>query len=189
MALPYPPDAILTPEDVARELGVDVAAVRSAVRRGDVRACYPNSRIAGVLFLAKQLTPEACEVIRREERRMALAASQRTRRVPKDEPQFPPLRGGGRRRYLYVMHNPRTGLTKIGIAFDVDERRRSLEYASGCPITVLAAHEGTAARVSIAEMELHERYAAHRAIGEWFDLPTDVVNALVSESAEEVRRG
>ncbi len=58
------------------------------------------------------------------------------------------------------------GLVKLGKAGNVARRLAGLQTASPVPLTLLKVFDGYADE----ELELHERFAAHRHHGEWFEL-------------------
>lgn len=78
---------------------------------------------------------------------------------------------------LYFLFNPYTGLVKIGVAVDVQKRRRDLEHACGVALEVLAVFDSLGER----EAELHEAFTAERQIGEWF-IPTPDLMAVVTRA-------
>lgn len=73
--------------------------------------------------------------------------------------------------WVYLMERP--GLLKIGRTSDPERRARDLSNASGERVVLLRKvwmESAVAARA--AELDLHRRFAAHRALGEWFaDVP------------------
>ena len=62
------------------------------------------------------------------------------------------------------------GLVKIGYSHDPAARLSQLKQQHQCEMELLATTSGARA----AERELHERFSAHRATGEWFR-PADVL--------------
>jgi hypothetical protein len=69
---------------------------------------------------------------------------------------------------LYFILNPYTGLIKVGISTDCDDRRCALEYACGVKLEVLAI----APAQGEWEKPIHEALHHSRQIGEWF-IPTE----------------
>ena len=57
------------------------------------------------------------------------------------------------------------GLVKIGVARDVQKRLRALQTGSGVALTLLATVPGSYA----LERHYHDRFAAFRRHGEWFE--------------------
>lgn len=77
---------------------------------------------------------------------------------------------------LYFMLNPGLGIIKIGIAEDVDARRRTLELACGVALEVLAV----VPKAEHHEKPLHAALRPSRLIGEWF-APTAELLELVQQ--------
>lgn len=80
---------------------------------------------------------------------------------------------------LYFMLNPSLGIIKIGIATDVEDRRKTLEYGCGVPLEVLRVVPGAAE----LEQELHALFNASRLLGEWFT-PTEDLIRLATGNAD-----
>jgi hypothetical protein len=72
--------------------------------------------------------------------------------------------------WMYLIHNEVTGLYKIGISYDVDQRRRELECAGGVPLRALLTFPGSRGAVTFAEETAHRRFRRVRRLGEWFAL-------------------
>lgn len=66
---------------------------------------------------------------------------------------------------LYLMQMGDAGPVKIGVASDVESRRRGLQTASPYPIRIRYTLPGRAGR----ERELHRRFGYFRLEGEWFE--------------------
>jgi len=79
-----------------------------------------------------------------------------------------------RTRFVYFMKAETTGLIKIGISFDPENRRRALESSE--PLVLLAYMSGTVE----TERELHTRFSKLRAHGEWYNPGTELL-AYVNE--------
>lgn len=75
---------------------------------------------------------------------------------------------------LYFILNPYLGIIKIGIANDVDDRKRGLEHACGVPLEILRFVEGA----QRCEQDLHLAFGESRLRGEWFS-PTEELLMLV----------
>lgn len=70
--------------------------------------------------------------------------------------------------FVYLAERP--GRLKIGVAADPVQRAASLSTTSGETVSVVATRrypDRAAARK--AERQAHERFAAHRTLGEWFE--------------------
>ncbi|WP_331728809.1 GIY-YIG nuclease family protein [Streptomyces canus] len=85
---------------------------------------------------------------------------------------------------VYVIGGPGLPYVKIGTSGDPEARLRQLQSGSPVPLSVLWSTPGDTA----LERELHARFAAHRAHGEWFDLtplgdPVSVVREAAREAA------
>lgn len=78
--------------------------------------------------------------------------------------------------HLYVMQAS-TGRIKIGRSFDPKGRRRELQSASGQHITLVAVLKEQGHR----ERDIHQRLAAHRFLGEWFQC-TEEAKAAICEA-------
>jgi hypothetical protein len=76
-----------------------------------------------------------------------------------------------RRRHLYVMSYDRK--VKIGIAFDLETRRLSLEQHLPQPVVLEWATAGESYLISRAERQVHQALQAHRIFGEWFCCSVD----------------
>lgn len=83
------------------------------------------------------------------------------------------VKGG---RFIYVFKDG-SGLIKIGITIDLKRRSRELYPAEH----VASAKVSDAAKL---ERELHERYQPYRKGGEWFRMPPEKIDELVSEIAK-----
>jgi hypothetical protein len=80
---------------------------------------------------------------------------------------------GEENKWVYLIYNPRNGLTKIGRSNDVHRRYIDLANASGCPLEIIAAIELTpnlSPCDKLLERVLHEYYHSKRIQGEWFRL-------------------
>lgn len=76
---------------------------------------------------------------------------------------------------VYLMRNH--GMVKIGFAREPEGRARQIEYASGMPTEVV--YSKVVANHREVERMLHERYAAYRTMGEWFDLDAWQVDEII----------
>jgi hypothetical protein len=71
------------------------------------------------------------------------------------------------------------GLTKIGHSSNIEKRLLDLQIASPVPLKLL--HYWLIADASNVESALHQRFAAKRKHGEWFDLDDEDITAIVDE--------
>lgn len=76
---------------------------------------------------------------------------------------------------VYVMQSGE--LTKIGIAQDVEKRRRSLYYSSALDVKILYSKEFK--NFTSLEKELHKKYKDYNSHGEWFNLSDDQVKEII----------
>jgi hypothetical protein len=79
----------------------------------------------------------------------------------------------------YAFYAKPTHAVKIGRAADVLRRWSEIEHGSGMPIQLLMVWK-TDSNKSF-EKTLHERFAAHRGIGEWFSAD-EVLPALIADA-------
>jgi DNA-binding MarR family transcriptional regulator len=83
-------------------------------------------------------------------------------------------------RWVYVIGSPVVRPVKIGVSDDPEERLDDLQTGSPVPLVLLWQVHGGQRLESL----LHERFAASRMHGEWFDLgDTDPVLAVAEEAA------
>lgn len=98
-------------------------------------------------------------------------------------PFFPPEKRKPTPTHLYVMAC--RDAVKIGVAVNVEQRRRSIQQCCPDEVTVLAAvlmANFTEARA--AEKQMHAVFAERRTFGEWFRMePTDALNMLATFKA------
>lgn len=66
---------------------------------------------------------------------------------------------------LYLMQMGDSGPVKIGVARDVESRRRTIQTGCPYPVHIVYALPGRADM----ERHLHSRFSCHRLEGEWFD--------------------
>ncbi len=77
-----------------------------------------------------------------------------------------------------------SGPVKIGVSKDVQRRLRALQSGHPYTLSILATVEGGYA----AERRYHERFAAHRLRGEWFDCTDDIrteINRLAPRHCDD----
>lgn len=72
-----------------------------------------------------------------------------------------------RQSYVYVLHAQGTPRVKLGVAYDVEKRRKDLQTGCPYPLVLLAAFPCP----RHAERKLHRHFAAYRKSGEYFELP------------------
>jgi hypothetical protein len=80
---------------------------------------------------------------------------------------------------VYVLHAQGTGRIKIGHSANFGVRLSTLQTASPYPLIVVKVIR-TADHATL-ERHLHERFAAYRQHGEWFELPNDVLLSFLGE--------
>jgi len=80
--------------------------------------------------------------------------------------------------FVYVMGW--MGKVKIGISRDPEKRLRQLQLANPGEVRILHLRAfSTRPSAAFVERALHKKFAAHRLLGEWFDIPADrAVKAL-----------
>lgn len=81
----------------------------------------------------------------------------------------------------YLLHCTVTGLVKIGIAVDVEQRFRTIQAM--CPTRLEVIIDAPGGRE--LERALHEKYAHKRKHGEWFDLTHDELQEIVWNLPED----
>jgi hypothetical protein len=84
---------------------------------------------------------------------------------------------------VYFIRSERGGPVKIGIARDIDSRLMSLQTAHPYPLKVIAVIPSGG---KSKERELHQRFAADRLNGEWFEWNAEIeefVNGIQSLEA------
>lgn len=64
---------------------------------------------------------------------------------------------------LYVIRQPASGLVKVGVTDNLEERLRSLQHDTGQQLEVLATYD-----IRDMETHCHKLGASHRMLGEWF---------------------
>lgn len=79
--------------------------------------------------------------------------------------------------FVYVFGAAGTQLVKIGRANDVRQRLSDCQTGSPLILAVLWSRETDYA--SLAESTLHQRFAKHRAHGEWFSLGADPLSLII----------
>ena len=75
--------------------------------------------------------------------------------------------------YVYFIGGE-VGAIKIGYSKAPKERLTTLQIGSPIPLAILASFAGSMAD----EARLHERYAAHRLHGEWFERHPDILEEI-----------
>lgn len=82
------------------------------------------------------------------------------------------VRSVGTKGWVYCFYNATTGLSKIGITKDLDQRQCSLECSTGVPLEFIVAMKCT--DYAKCEHKLHTQFKDARQSGEWFllDKPT-----------------
>ena len=78
---------------------------------------------------------------------------------------------------IYYIACSSTMRVKIGYTGkDVDARLRALQTGSAAPLRLIAVHVGDKAE----EARLHEKFAAHRVHGEWFEICEELFDHICS---------
>lgn len=72
---------------------------------------------------------------------------------------------------IYVVFNPLTNLTKIGVTDNVETRKATLESGCGCPLELIHTTKHLVCGGKY-EVDVHAELEAYRKIGEWFELPS-----------------
>ena len=79
-----------------------------------------------------------------------------------------------RKQRLYVIWNPDTKRTKVGITADIKKRLRDLETISGCRLE-LKYNSIPLPKAALYESNVHDRFRGLRHIGEWFNANPGIV--------------
>lgn len=74
---------------------------------------------------------------------------------------------------LYIIHNPQLNITKIGITNNLERRKRQLECASGCKLTIYYYTEYYQ-RAKLIEDSLHQHFNTQRVEGEFFKIEPEL---------------
>lgn len=82
--------------------------------------------------------------------------------------------------YVYLVHNPKTGFYKIGSARKPQTRLKQLQTEMRAPCVML--HTIATNNAVRLEREVQLRFLAGHQGGEWFDLTTPDIEALMSVS-------
>lgn len=85
---------------------------------------------------------------------------------------------------VYIMQEKGGDAVKIGMATDVDRRRRELDASNPRGVIVLAIMDGTERE----ESTLHWVFRKHRIKGEWFRM-TDKLRELVEDCNKDIVDG
>lgn len=88
---------------------------------------------------------------------------------------------------LYVIFNPITNLTKIGISENVQKRKQTLEAACGVPLELIY-HTNHLLCASQYETEAHVTFHDQRAIGEWFHITPQQAKKAVEDITRQATR-
>jgi predicted GIY-YIG superfamily endonuclease len=169
LPFPYRHDLMLTSGEVAAAFGVDVGDVVCCLHTDDVHNGESYYRASEAMVRAHELRARYLKREAIKRRRARLREECYDQRVTvRDE-----VRAGVDERILYALHNPDSGLTKIGITDNLRRRVDDLENACGSQFTVLHYVVGNRWTIECREMELHERFDVQRRVGEWFRLTED----------------
>ena len=89
-----------------------------------------------------------------------------------------------KKQLVYVLWNPLTKMSKIGITMDLQKRVQQVQCACGCKLDICySSHLISKARHY--EGVLHDRFADHRTFGEWFDLDPKFIIPTVKKLIPE----
>lgn len=79
---------------------------------------------------------------------------------------------------VYLIRNPSSGLTKIGLSATPEQRLKVLQTACGETLRLL----GSVAGDLQLERSLHQRYESRRQQGEWFGLTDEDCESILSDA-------
>lgn len=82
-----------------------------------------------------------------------------------------------RPKQLYFMRKGEDGPIKIGVSIDHEKRAKGLSTGSDEPIAVLLVIEQDD---EVNERALHQRFAAHRKNGEWFEPCAELLDLIAT---------
>lgn len=71
---------------------------------------------------------------------------------------------------------------KIGVARDLERRRREIDAMNALPVTVIAARTIPLSALLITEAWLHAQFADRRVKGEWFSVSIEEVMAILPDA-------
>lgn len=98
---------------------------------------------------------------------------------------------------LYVIYNPTTKLTKVGMSENVGKRKKDLEGACGVPLELKYATEHLLCPAKY-ETDAHIKLHEHRMLGEWFNVDPSlairavecvIIDATQDPVVEQYKRG
>lgn len=79
------------------------------------------------------------------------------------------IEGSGKEGKVYLITDNESQV-KIGISTDVPNRVRTLALGSGRDLTLITTYSPNIVKYSTMERLLHNHYAEHRTLGEWFKM-------------------
>lgn len=89
---------------------------------------------------------------------------------------------------LYVIYNPLTKLTKVGMSENVKKRKKDLESASGMPLELKYTTEYLLCP-NRYETDAHIKLHEFRKFGEWFDVDPELairaIECVISDATED----
>ena len=85
---------------------------------------------------------------------------------------------------VYFIEAVSAGVVKIGTSTDVVGRLKTLKTGLAHPLRLVSVEPGNARR----ERELHQQFAAHRKLGEWFAIDREIVEYVNAVRATHARR-
>ena len=86
-----------------------------------------------------------------------------------DYKTFYTIEGSGKEGKVYLISDKESQV-KIGISTDVPNRLRTLSLGSGRELSLITTYSPNVVKYSTMERLLHDHYAAHRTLGEWFKM-------------------
>lgn len=83
---------------------------------------------------------------------------------------------------IYLGHDFKTGLTKIGFSDDPQTREKTLQTAAPT-LKIIAVADGT----KTTEKELHHKYKEHHVILEWFAFNRTTIEMIIADFGDKSR--
>lgn len=82
--------------------------------------------------------------------------------------------------FVYLLQHPKMYGIKVGSTIDVDDRLR--QYNTGCPFRDyrILGYVFSSDRGELEDL-IHQKLAKHRLSGEWFDIPSTTIKALLAK--------
>ena len=84
---------------------------------------------------------------------------------------------------VYLIHNERANMVKIGISKNPENRLRNLETGGGCKLKLVFYTKMMTTEVALRmECKMHDHYRGVRQQGEWFD------DVILAHADKQIRR-